>query len=1275
MDAVHNRIAIPKIAFLLLTAALLVAAPWQALAQPAFSLSSNSVSLSGATGGAITVSSTGSPITYTAVVTYPAGTTAWLSVNNSNPIANSGSAGSFTTQNSLAFSLGQSPPCNNCTSVTATVTLTASSPTGVSSVQIPVSWAQGGGGGGGGGGGSTGAIFASSGTVYADTSSGTTSQQQITLNTTSTSGVSFSLASTNPAGWLSVSPGSGTVYAGSPFTLYFNFNASNLAAGNSYTTVTVNYGSSQTINIAVTFDVIGSTALTISPNTASWSYSAGGQVPSSSLTITSGTQNFNAKVDPVAYPWIILFPGGQGANYPASTSLYGIPTSLGLVVEYNTAATAPAAGTVGTVTISDTASPPNSATFSVTFNGGGGSSGTVTISPFPLNLSSPLNSGTQAQATVQVTSTVSGNVSVGFSSLTCNNGCLTASLPSNTTIAANGTVNVVIYGNPSGLAAATYSGLFTATVTSNGTTSQASIQVGYIVGGGGGATSAVVAPTSLTFSADAGNATAVSAQYVTIADTGNFTASVTNGSSWLSVGATSGNSGGASSPALLEIIANPAGLGAGTYTGTVAINSTSGATTVAVNLQVYNGAVMYAVTSLGSSYPGNAGSMNVTAYAGNISGQVPTLSIYSSETASMSISGTTATTWLQQVNQVSTSGNNSQFQILFNPTNLPNGLYNGALTFKSSTAANSPLTVPVVMSVTGSSTSSGLTLTQSSVAMNGIVNGAQSTAQLGVTASTITSFSASATVSNSSVQWLTVTPSTGTASSTNTYLTVTANPTTLTAGTYYGTITVAGGGTQATAAVTFVVSNSGGSGGNVTSTPSSLTFNYQANGTLPSNQSLYITNVQSYTQGIPFTISTAVSGNSANWLTATSTTGSSSSTTPGTVVVSVSPGTLPAGSYTGTVLISPTGGSLLSVGVTFTIQGAPMVSASPSTLTYSYQLGGTTPASQPVQVNGSATGLPYSVQVSTASGTGWLSVNKTSGTTPDVLSVSVNPTNLNAGTSYNGTIVVTGTGAAGGSTSIAVVLAVTAPFPSISSVVNGGSLLSGPISPGEIVTIKGTALGPVSPLQTTIDPTSGKVATQLGSVQVLFNGYPSPLTYVSATQINCVVPYELAQLSSPYVQVRYLGQSSNTFNLTQAATAPAIFTASGTGTGQGAVLNSDYSFNGTSIGFKPAPAGSVIQVYMTGEGQTSPQGVTGKVNCPSGTSCTVSQLPVPLLPVGALVNNQPATITFYGEAPGFVSGVMQVDLIIPPNTPSGPATLLITVGSTASQANVIIAVQ
>src|SRR5208283_2077423 len=182
----------------------------------------------------------------------------------------------------------------------------------------------------------------------------------------------------------------------------------------------------------------------------------------------------------------------------------------------------------------------------------------------------------------------------------------------------------------------------------------------------------------------------------------------------------------------------------------------------------------------------------------------------------------------------------------------------------------------------------------------------------------------------------------------------------------------------------------------------------------------------------------------------------------------------------------------------------------------------------------------------------------TGATGQDVFSVSVSPSNLAAG-GYQGTVLVQGTGTASGTATISVVLTVTAPFPTITSVLNAATFQSGPVAPGELVSLFGTAMGPPTPLELTVDPITGKVETSLGNVQVLFNGYAAPLTYVTATQINCVVPYELAQLSSPYVQVKYLNQSSNTYNLQAAATAPGIFTTTLTGKGQGAILNFDNS--------------------------------------------------------------------------------------------------------------------
>ena len=55
---------------------------------------------------------------------------------------------------------------------------------------------------------------------------------------------------------------------------------------------------------------------------------------------------------------------------------------------------------------------------------------------------------------------------------------------------------------------------------------------------------------------------------------------------------------------------------------------------------------------------------------------------------------------------------------------------------------------------------------------------------------------------------------------------------------------------------------------------------------------------------------------------------------------------------------------------------------------------------------------------------------------------------------------------------------------------NAASYIGGPVSPGEMVTIFGTGIGPATAAYATTDPATGKLATTIGGVQVLFNGIP-----------------------------------------------------------------------------------------------------------------------------------------------------------------------------------------
>jgi uncharacterized protein (TIGR03437 family) len=154
----------------------------------------------------------------------------------------------------------------------------------------------------------------------------------------------------------------------------------------------------------------------------------------------------------------------------------------------------------------------------------------------------------------------------------------------------------------------------------------------------------------------------------------------------------------------------------------------------------------------------------------------------------------------------------------------------------------------------------------------------------------------------------------------------------------------------------------------------------------------------------------------------------------------------------------------------------------------------------------------------------------------------------------------------------------------------------------------------------------------------------------------------------PLVWVEFSGQSPSLVQLRSQVSVPGLFTAIGQGTGPVAALNEDGSYNGSA---KPARKGSIVVVYMTGEGQTNPPGVTGAVTVVSQSEPLTPQ---PALPVQVTIDGQPATLTFLGEAPGMVSGVMQLNVQIPSTARTGLLPILVTVGQNRSQSGVTISV-
>jgi uncharacterized protein (TIGR03437 family) len=248
--------------------------------------------------------------------------------------------------------------------------------------------------------------------------------------------------------------------------------------------------------------------------------------------------------------------------------------------------------------------------------------------------------------------------------------------------------------------------------------------------------------------------------------------------------------------------------------------------------------------------------------------------------------------------------------------------------------------------------------------------------------------------------------------------------------------------------------------------------------------------------------------------------------------------------------------------------------------------------------------------------------------------------------------------------------AATAPLAPIAAVTNAASYATGPVSPGELITIFGSGIGPATAAYATMDPSTRKLATTIGGVQVLFNGIPAPMIYASGTQVSAVVPYEMAPVANPSVWINFAGQTSNTYQVTSTVTAPGLFAQNASGSGPGAILNQDNSLNGPG---HPAAKGSIVQVFMTGEGQTTPQPVTGAIT--TATLPPPQVTPAPLAAIQVLIDGQPATYTYAGEAPGMVAGLMQINVRIPSAAPSGPVPIQVWIGGHVSQIGITVEVQ
>lgn len=227
-----------------------------------------------------------------------------------------------------------------------------------------------------------------------------------------------------------------------------------------------------------------------------------------------------------------------------------------------------------------------------------------------------------------------------------------------------------------------------------------------------------------------------------------------------------------------------------------------------------------------------------------------------------------------------------------------------------------------------------------------------------------------------------------------------------------------------------------------------------------------------------------------------------------------------------------------------------------------------------------------------------------------------------------------------------------APVAPQNGVVNAASYTAA-LSPGSIVSIFGTGLA-----AGTANAGSLPLPTTLASTQVLFDGQPAPLFFVSPGQINALVPFELAGAASTQLRISVLGVISAPITLALSAASPGILTWTQDGRGAAVAQHSDYSSVTTS---NPAHPGEVIFLYGLGFGATQPavtSGLPAPANPPASTVVLAT----------VRVGSNAAEVLFSGLTPGSV-GLYQVNLKVPPGTAAGDAVpLTLSIGSAASNA-------
>ena len=357
-----------------------------------------------------------------------------------------------------------------------------------------------------------------------------------------------------------------------------------------------------------------------------------------------------------------------------------------------------------------------------------------------------------------------------------------------------------------------------------------------------------------------------------------------------------------------------------------------------------------------------------------------------------------------------------------------------------------------------------------------------------------------------SAQWLSVSANSGTTTAT---IKVYVNPTGLPSGSFGGTITVSAPLAVTpvqTVPVTLDVSDPAAT---LTASVSTLSFAYVTGGPNPASKPVVLT-----TTGGALTAAISITG--AAWLSAMPSGSIALVGLPATVTVTADPTGLAAGTYSGKITFTSTTAANKSVSVTVTLAVTAAVPAIASGGIWPPGVVASSPAAT-ITITGSGF-----VGTSVASATTAANATTALATTP------ISPTTLLAVIpaallQSAGALSITVATPTAASASAPAAFAIYGPGPQIWAVADAASYSVAGISPGEIITIFGIGLGPAtltpypgtSPLPDSLPVNAASGA----ATSVTIDGNAAPLLFTSAGQVSCIVPFALANESSPNVNL------------------------------------------------------------------------------------------------------------------------------------------------------------